>query len=300
MFWLLLNLLTNISAYLAFGLSDYPEPARYLKAFKILRLLIIVKEFDYLQVPAAKLIYSLSSVGKILFPAALFIYFYAIIGLYSFRDYEYSKCRDPSNKLLSSNWTVYEDAIFLCGEKSCPVVNGVLYECINPIDYGVEPNPNELINIMQGNGLMQYSNIFYALFSTFKQTFITGSSRLMILGKQVTNYFYVLIYYLSFVYLLAYIYLNIFYGLMITNEEDAGDNRRESSFDLKLNRKTSKKLTNVLEPESNENKAETEKGLENSRKDSHSMTIKKNMKPNITLKKSLSTKLDNVNEIQES
>ncbi len=43
----------------------------------------------------------------------------------------------------------------------------------------------------------------------------------MILGKQVTNYFYVLIYYLSFIYLLAYIYLNIFYGLMITNEEES-------------------------------------------------------------------------------
>lgn len=56
----------------------------------------------------------------------------------------------------------------------------------------------------------------------------------MILGKQVTNYFYVLVYYLSFVYLLAYIYLNIFYGLMITNEEEAVDNRRKSSFELKL------------------------------------------------------------------
>lgn len=48
---------------------------------------MIVKESTYLQRPAAKLITSLSSVGKILFPAALFIYFYAIIGLYSFRDY---------------------------------------------------------------------------------------------------------------------------------------------------------------------------------------------------------------------
>jgi hypothetical protein len=79
---------------------------------------------------------------------------------------------------------------------------------------------------MQGYGLMRYNNIFYSLFSTFKQTFITGSSRLMILGKQVTNYFYVLIYYLSFIYLLAYIYLNIFYGLLITNEEESQDIRK--------------------------------------------------------------------------
>ena len=47
--------------------------------------------------------------------------------------------------------------------------------------------------------------------------FITGSSRLMLLGKQVTNNYYTLLYYLSFCYLLAYIYLNIFYGLMMTN-----------------------------------------------------------------------------------
>jgi hypothetical protein len=87
---------------------------------------------------------------------------------------------------------------------------------------------------------------------------------------------------------------------MITNEEDAGDNRRESTFELKLNGKTSKRLTNVLEPESNENKAETEKGLENSRRYSHLMTIEKNMKPNNTLKNSPNTKLDNINEIQES
>jgi hypothetical protein len=102
-----LDLITNICGYLSYGLNDFPEPVRYFKAIKIIRLLMIVKDSTYLQVPAAKLIYSLSSVGKILFPAVLFIYFYAVIGLYSFRDYEYSKCRDPSNKLLSSNWTVY-------------------------------------------------------------------------------------------------------------------------------------------------------------------------------------------------
>ena len=101
LFWILLDLSTNICAYVAYGLSAFPEPVRYLKAFKILRLLMIVKETNYLLVPATKLMNSLSSVGKILFPAALFIYFYAVIGLYSFRDYEYSKCRDPANKYLT-------------------------------------------------------------------------------------------------------------------------------------------------------------------------------------------------------
>lgn len=71
---------------------------------------------------------------------------------------------------------------------------------------------------MQGNSLMRYNNIFFALFSTFKQMFVTGSSRLMLLGKQVTNQYYVLLYYLSFCYLLSYIYLNIFYGLMMSSE----------------------------------------------------------------------------------
>lgn len=100
-FWLIIDILTNISAYLAFGLSSQPEAVRYFKAAKILRLLLIVKESKFLRVPAAKLINSLSSAGKILFPAVLFIYFYAVVGLYSFRDYEYSKCRDPANKLLT-------------------------------------------------------------------------------------------------------------------------------------------------------------------------------------------------------
>jgi hypothetical protein len=46
---------------------------------------------------------------------------------------------------------------------------------------------------------------------------VTGSSRLMVMGKQVTNQYYALLYYLSFCYLLAYIYLNIFYGLLMTS-----------------------------------------------------------------------------------
>lgn len=71
----------------------------------------------------------------------------------------------------------------------------------------------------QGEGLMRYNNIFYALFSTFKQIFVTGSSRLMIMYKQVINFYYVLIYYFSFIYLISYIYLGIFYGMLITNEE---------------------------------------------------------------------------------
>jgi hypothetical protein len=41
--------------------------------------------------------------------------------------------------------------------------------------------------MIQGNGLLKYSNIFYAILSTFKQTFITGSSRLIVLYKQVLN-----------------------------------------------------------------------------------------------------------------
>jgi hypothetical protein len=71
--------------------------------------------------------------------------------------------------------------------------------------------------MVQGNKLMRYNNIFFALFSTFKQMFVTGSSRLMILGKQVTSQYFTLLYYLSFCYLLSYIYLNIFYGLMMSS-----------------------------------------------------------------------------------
>ena len=71
---------------------------------------------------------------------------------------------------------------------------------------------------------MTYENIFYALLSTFKEIFGTGCSRLIILEKQATNYIFVEIYYLSFIYLLSYIYLNIFYGLMMSNEEGNNDN----------------------------------------------------------------------------
>ena len=75
----------------------------------------------------------------------------------------------------------------------------------------------------------------YALLSTLKQIFVTGSSRLIILYKQVINSAYVEIYYYSFIYLKSYIYLNIFYSLIILaswdswDKDDDDDNERKSS-----------------------------------------------------------------------
>ncbi len=58
-----------------------------MNAAKTLRIFFIVKQSHSLSNTALHLINSLRSVGKILFPAAMFIYFYAVIGLFSFRDY---------------------------------------------------------------------------------------------------------------------------------------------------------------------------------------------------------------------
>ena len=60
----------------------------------------------------------------------------------------------------------------------------------------------------QGNGLMRFSDIFFALLGTFKQTFVTGSSRLIILYKQAVHWLYVEIYFYSYIYL-VYIVLNL-------------------------------------------------------------------------------------------
>lgn len=49
---------------------------------------------------------------------------------------------------------------------------------------------------------MKYSNIFYAVLSTFKQTFVTGSSRLIILYKQVLNPIFIEVYFYSYIYLM--------------------------------------------------------------------------------------------------
>ena len=64
----------------------------------------------------------------------------------------------------------------------------------------MEPNPDELMTIGQGYGLMTYQNIGTALFSTFKQTMLTGSSRLILLYKQAMNDAYVLVYFYSLIY----------------------------------------------------------------------------------------------------
>ena len=126
--------------------------------------------------------------------------------LFYYTDLEYSKCRHPDNKEKTANWTVYSEEVFLCGQRPCPVVDGTQYECLNPIFYGVEPNPNELNNMEQGFGVMSYGHMGLALFSTFKQILLTGSSKLITLYKQVLHRGYVEFYFYSFIYLMYQVY----------------------------------------------------------------------------------------------
>lgn len=88
----------------------------------------------------------------------------------------------------------------------CPIFEGEQLICLNPVDYDVRGNDAEVVNMVQGNGLMRYSNILFALLSTFKQTFVTGSSRLIMLYKQVLNPIFIQVYFYSYIYLM-YIYL---------------------------------------------------------------------------------------------
>ena len=58
------------------------------------------------------------------------------------------------------------------------------------------------MNIVQGYGLLHYQNMGYSLFSTFKQLLLTGSSRLIVLYKQVLHRVYVELYFYTFIYLM--------------------------------------------------------------------------------------------------
>ena len=71
-----------------------------MKAIKILRTLLIIKYSSFLNLPGKNMMNALRSVTKILLPAAILVYIYAVVGLFTFRDYEYNKCRDPINKNL--------------------------------------------------------------------------------------------------------------------------------------------------------------------------------------------------------
>ena len=56
---------------------------KYAKALRCLRLLLLVRETNLI-VPSYNMLTSLKSIRKVLCPAILFVYIYAIIGLYSF------------------------------------------------------------------------------------------------------------------------------------------------------------------------------------------------------------------------
>lgn len=216
-FWIALDLLTIGAGCAAFIVTG-EELNRYLKAFRTLKLLFIFKLFESLKNPVLSFLKALRKAGKILLPAMCLVFIYSVIGLFSFVDFEYNKCRHPSNKHLTSEWTVLNEEVFLCGSsRSCPEVSGVQYECLNPLKYNVEPNQSEIDNFTQGYGILTYSNIGYALLSTFKNVFVTGSSRTLVLYMHTLNITYVAVYFYSFIFLIPYIYLNIFYGLLMSS-----------------------------------------------------------------------------------
>ena len=81
------------------------------------------------------------------------------------------------------------------------MVDGIQYECLNPLYHNVEPNPEELNHMELGYGLLTFRNIWFALFSTTKQIFLTGSSGLIVLYKQASNRTYVELYFYSFLFI---------------------------------------------------------------------------------------------------
>ena len=81
------------------------------------------------------------------------------------------------------------------------MVNGIQFQCLNPLNHGVEPNPEELNHIELGYGLLSFRNIGLALFSMTKQIFLTGSSRSIVLYKQAMIRVYVELYFYSFIFL---------------------------------------------------------------------------------------------------
>ncbi len=94
---------------------------KYAKLLRPLRLLLVIGETSLI-VPAYNLFTSVKAISKVLFPAVLCIYIYAIVGLYTFSGTfviilgnEYSRCRDENVLLMKEEWTVYDDALFLCG-----------------------------------------------------------------------------------------------------------------------------------------------------------------------------------------
>ena len=112
------------------------------------------------------------------------------------------------------------------------MVGGIQYECLNPLNHGVKPNPEELNHIELGYGLLSFRNFGFALFSTTKQIFLTGSSRLTVLYKQAINEVYVEIYFYSFIFLTyesligrSYVYLNIFFALFIDSKRKGKDSK---------------------------------------------------------------------------
>ena len=71
-----------------------------------------------------------------------------------------------------------------------------------------------------GYGLFNYGNIFLSFFNTWKMIYLTGWSRTPILMKQSLYELFIITYYFLFIYMVAYVYMNIFYGMIMSNEQE--------------------------------------------------------------------------------
>ena len=84
----------------------------------------------------------------------------------------------------------------------------------------MKPNPDELNTLMMGYGLLSYNNIAYSFFNTLKLIFMTGWSRSVVLIKQNFIEEFTIIYFFSFLFVGCYIYMNVFYGILMSNEQE--------------------------------------------------------------------------------
>jgi hypothetical protein len=112
-FWLIFDFVCILIGVARFSVQN-DEALRYLKAIACLRIMFFIKISEELCRTARIFICSWRRALKLIIPLVLMIFvgtaffFYLLAGRHKIiLGLEYKRCRDPTNKYLSSNWTVY-------------------------------------------------------------------------------------------------------------------------------------------------------------------------------------------------
>ena len=118
----------------------------------------------------------------VLIPLGFIIFFYSMIGLYTFKGIFENRCRETEFPLPDNTWPVVPSQRTLCGPYKCS--SGY---CGSPYDYDIPWNSSERNIPSLTNGVSHFDNMLVSIFTISHHILVVDSSLFskMVIRKKI-------------------------------------------------------------------------------------------------------------------